>query len=307
VDLIPLTDSAYQLRGGANAGLIVQDRQAVLVDTGLDRDTAKKILRVVESLSLRLAGIVITHAHADHFGGAALLRSRTGAPVCAPGLEAAIVENPLLEPLYLFSGAAPTSDLRHKFTLAEACRVDALLEPGQTAVGPVSLRVIPAPGHAPNQMMIAGGGVCFVADACFAPEILEKHSIPFYVDVIQAAATLDALSSLDGSYAAFVPGHGEAVTSIGPWASANTARLAEIRQAVDQALLEASEFADIVVRTTMRLEVAIDNPVMYYLAQTTVLACLSALEATGAVAARVMGNRLTWLPATQASPRTHLG
>jgi glyoxylase-like metal-dependent hydrolase (beta-lactamase superfamily II) len=294
VELIQLTDSAYQLRGGANAGLIVQDGQAVLVDTGLDRDTAKKILRIVEGLSLRLAGIAITHAHADHFGGAAVLRSRTSAPVYAPALEAAIVSNPLLEPLYLFSGATPPSQLRHKFTLAEACPVDGLLQQGEVNLGGVSIRAIPAPGHAPNQMMIAGGDVCFVADACFAPEILQKHGIPFYVDVTQATATLASLSRLDGTYAAFEPGHGEAVVSIGPWAGENAARLAEIGHAVMEALHEATVLSDILLCATKRLKVAIESPVIYYLTQTTVLACLSALEATGAVAAHVIENRLHW-------------
>ena len=193
MDLISLTSSAYQLRGGSNAGLIAREGRAVLVDTGLDRDAAKKILRHVESLRMKLAAVVITHAHADHFGGAAIVRARTGAPVYAPALEAAVVANPLLEPLYLFSGAAPIAELRHKFTLAEACVVDRILDAGDMAIDGVELRVIPAPGHAPNQMMIAGGDVCFVADACFAPEVLDKHGIPFYVDVDQTAATLSAL------------------------------------------------------------------------------------------------------------------
>jgi glyoxylase-like metal-dependent hydrolase (beta-lactamase superfamily II) len=294
MELIKLTDSAYQLRGGTNAGLIVQDRQAVLVDTGLDRDAAKKILRAIESLHLQLAAIVITHAHADHFGGASFLRSRTGAPVYAPGLEAAIVANPLLEPLYLFSGAAPPPILRHKFTLAEACPVDALVEPGEVVMSGVSIRVIPAPGHSPNQVMIAAGRACFIADACFAPEILQKHGIPFYVDVVQAAATLALLAQLDGLYDAFVPGHGEVVSSIGPWAGDNAARLAEIRQSVAQALRDAAELGDILLSTTKRLKVAIESPVVYYLTQTTVLACLSALEAAGGAAARVIDNRLCW-------------
>jgi glyoxylase-like metal-dependent hydrolase (beta-lactamase superfamily II) len=293
MELIQLTDSAYQLRGGTNAGLIVQESQAVLVDTGLDRDAARKILRAIEGLSLRLGGIVITHAHADHFGGASLLRSRTGAPVYAPGLEAAIVANPLLEPLYLFSGAAPPAALRHKFTLAEACPVDALIEPGEVAIGGVSIRAIPAPGHSPNQMMIAGGGACFVADACFAPEILKKHGIPFYVDVTQAAATLAMLADLDGSYDVFVPGHGEAVSSIRAWAGENAARLAEICQTVAEALHDATELGDILAETTNRLKVAIESPVIYYLTQTTVLACLGALEAAGG-AAQVIENRLHW-------------
>ena len=97
MDLVQLTEAAYQLRGGSNAGLIVQDGRAVLVDTGLDRDTAKKILRHIESLKITLAAVVITHAHADHCGGAATIRARTGAPVYAPALEADVVANPIWE------------------------------------------------------------------------------------------------------------------------------------------------------------------------------------------------------------------
>ena len=105
MELLQLTDTAYHLFGGANAGLILHDRRAVLVDSGLDRDTAKKILRHIESLKITLAAVVITHAHADHCGGAATIRSRTGAPVYAPALEADVVASPIWEPLYLYSGA----------------------------------------------------------------------------------------------------------------------------------------------------------------------------------------------------------
>jgi glyoxylase-like metal-dependent hydrolase (beta-lactamase superfamily II) len=294
---IRLTDAAYQLRGGSNAGLIAQDGRAVLVDSGLDKDTAKKILRIVETLRLRLVAVVVTHAHADHFGGAATVRARSLAPVYAPALEAAIVANPLLEPLYLFSGASPAAEWRHKFVLADACPVDGLLAPGDATLGGVPLKVIAAPGHAPNQVMIAGGGVCFVADACFAPEILRKHGIPFYVDVDQAADTLNALPTLDGKFACFVPGHGEAVPETGPWAAENAARLAEIRQAVAASLREADDLGGILQRTATRLGLQIPNPVVYTLTQTTILACLSALQKAGSAAVRVVDNRLCWTPA----------
>jgi len=296
VELVPLTPDAYHLRGGSNAGLIVQDGRAILVDTGLDKTAAKKILRIVEGLKVQLVAVVITHAHADHFGGAATVRARTGVPVYAPALEAAIVANPLLEPLYLFSGAAPVAELRHKFTLAKACPVDGLLEPGDTTIGDVPIRVIPAPGHAPNQVMIAGGGACFVADACFAPEILAKHGIPFYVDVDQAAETLATLPDLDGAYAAFAPGHGSSVPTIGPWANANATRLAEIRQTVQAALVETSDLGQIIQRTATCLDVTIPDPVIYYLTQTTVLACLGALQAAGTAAVGITDNQLIWNP-----------
>lgn len=294
MDLIPLTPTAYHLRGGSNAGLIVQDDRAVLVDTGLDRDTAKKILRHIEALKVRLGAVIITHAHADHFGGAATIRARTGVPVYAPKLEAAFVENPILEPIYLFSGAMPPVELRHKFTLAEPCPVDGLLGPGEQELGGVSLTAIPASGHAPNQMMIAGGGACFVADAVFAPEILHKHGIPFYVDINQALATLEAVAALDGRYARFVPGHGPAVEQIAPWCAENTARLVEIREAVAGALAESDDVAGIVYGTADRLGMTIPNPAIYWLTQTTIHACLAALQKAGRARVQMVENRLVW-------------
>ena len=59
------------------------------------------------SLNVELAAVIVTHAHADHFGGAGEVKKRTGAPVLAPAFEAAVVENPVLEPVYLFTGAQP--------------------------------------------------------------------------------------------------------------------------------------------------------------------------------------------------------
>jgi len=296
MEAVRLTEFAYQLRGGSNAGLILgpEGADAVLVDTGLDGDTGKKILRLVEGLGLRLSGIVVTHAHADHFGGAALLRERTGVPVYAPALEAAVIANPLLEPLYLFSGAAPIAELRNKFTLAEPCHVDTLLEAGSRVISGVLVEVIPAPGHSPNQMMIAGGGACFLGDACFAPVVLRKHGIPFYVDVRQAAGTLNRLTDMDGRYAAYVPGHGEATVAIGQWAGENAAQLAAVREAVALALAEADQLEEIIRLAAGRLEVVIPNPVVFCLIQTTVLACLSALQAEGRAGVSVTANRLTW-------------
>ncbi len=298
MELIPLTPSAYHLRGGSNAGLIVQDGRALLVDTGLDRDTAKKILRHIEGLKVRLAAVVITHAHADHFGGAALIRARSGAPVYAPALEADVVANPLWEPVYLFSGALPPAELRHKFTLAEGCPVDVRLETGDQVLGDVPLTIIPAPGHAPNQVMIAGGGVCFVADAVFAPEVLHKHGIPFYVDVDQTLASLASLAALDGRYAWFVPGHGPAVAQIAPWCAENAARLKQICEAVAAALAESGEVGELIRRTADRLGATIPNPAIYWLTQTTVNACLAALQRAGRASVQVTENRLVWKLAT---------
>ena len=174
--------------------------------------------------------------------------------------------------------------------------MDGILGTGEQELGGVPLTVIPAPGHAPNQMMVAGGGACFVADGCFAPDVLQKHGIPFYVDIDQTLASLDTLALLDGAYAAFVPGHGPAVPQIAAWATENSTRLVEIREAVDRALAETDVVGQMIQRTADYFGMTIPNPVIYWLTQTTVHACLVSLQRAGRAVVAVEGNRLIWRP-----------
>ena len=51
---------------------------AIVVDPG---DELDRIEAVLERNGLRVTGIIVTHAHIDHIGGAAKLRAKTGAPV----------------------------------------------------------------------------------------------------------------------------------------------------------------------------------------------------------------------------------
>ena len=143
-------------------------------------------------------------------------------------------------------------------------------------------------------MMVAGGGACFVADTCFAPEVLHKHGIPFYVeDIDQTLASLAALAALDGVYAAFVPGHGPAVPQFSV-AAGNTARLLEIREAVAHALAETGDVGQIIRRTANHFGITIPSPAIYWLTQTTVLACLASLQRAGRAGVRVVENALGW-------------
>ena len=55
-----------------------QTREALVVDPG---DETGRILQVLKRHGLTVKGIVITHAHIDHIGGAQKLKKATGAPV----------------------------------------------------------------------------------------------------------------------------------------------------------------------------------------------------------------------------------
>ena len=172
---VELASGVFHLQGGSNMGLVVRDGRGLLIDAGLDKDAARRALRAADELGVALEAVFLTHAHADHFGGAHFLQRRLEVPLVAPALEAAMMENPLIEPLYLFSGAAPIGELRRKFTLAEPCRIDQRVDAGPLEIGPFRLEVVVLPGHAPNQVGVAVGDVFFCADAVFPAETLQKR------------------------------------------------------------------------------------------------------------------------------------
>ncbi len=294
MERIQLTDAVYQLKGGTNVGLVVQGGRALVVDAGLDRDAGRRIARAARQLGVSIEAVVITHAHADHFGGAAEVKRRTGAAVYAPDFEAAIVEHPELEGYYLFSGAYPLVELRHKFILAPGCAVDGRLEPGEQEIAGFVVEAIPAPGHAQNQMMVAWRDVCFAGDAFFQPEVLEKYGIPFYVHVGQARESLERLASLAGRFAWFVPGHGTALREITPVAEANLQRIQRILDLVRAALETPAEATEILASVARAMGISITAPAIYYLSLTTIRACLSVLQSAGEAAVTVVANRAVW-------------
>jgi glyoxylase-like metal-dependent hydrolase (beta-lactamase superfamily II) len=298
MNLVPLADNAYHLRAGSNAGLLVDPaaHRALLVDTGLDRDAARRILKHVDALGVELAAVLITHAHADHFGGAHDIKRRTGATVLAPAFEAAIVENPLLEPTYLYAGARPIRELQDKFILAPACQVDSLLRPGRQQFHGFDLEILPAPGHAHNQVMVGWpqAGICFAADAYFPPQVLDKYGIPFYVDVDQTLNTLAALPALP--YRLFAQGHGDAYPhdQLAAALDYNRQRILAVRQATLEALDEPREAAQVLRHAAGSLGASITQPAIYYLTRTTIHACLNSLRQAGLADLELRDNRLRW-------------
>ena len=71
--------------GMINAFLICQDPCYILVDSGLP-GTEDKVARALERLGKSYSDIsliIITHAHIDHAGNAALLSQHSGAPILA--------------------------------------------------------------------------------------------------------------------------------------------------------------------------------------------------------------------------------
>lgn len=70
----------------------MRGNENLLVDTGLN-STSRELIKILEDLvEGGLAGILITHAHPDHIGGAEEVQSRFGAPIYMHQLELTAIE-----------------------------------------------------------------------------------------------------------------------------------------------------------------------------------------------------------------------
>src|SRR5947208_9285314 len=190
MQIIELQENTWVIQGGANIGVIAHEDRCLIIDSGMDKDTGQDILKQVKKLGLTPTALLITHAHADHFGGAHYLVRQAGLKVYATRVEASVMSSPILEPLYLFAGAQPPGELQHKFFLAKPCPVDIVLSGNEQSVDEVPVSVVSLPGHSVEQVGVAFGNTFFVGDAFLTPEIFGKHGIPFYTHIHSVLETL---------------------------------------------------------------------------------------------------------------------
>jgi hydroxyacylglutathione hydrolase len=173
-------------------------REAVVIDPG---DELDRIRAILDRHRLRVAAIVITHAHIDHIGGAARLRASTGAPVYMNEHDLPLAED--LEAQAAWIGAPAPERPRLDVPVRDGDRVPLAGE---------SFQVLHTPGHTP-------GSICLLApfdNKLIAGDTLFRGSIGRTDlpggDSRQILASIrDQLLPLDDNLIV-VPGHGPLTT-----------------------------------------------------------------------------------------------
>ncbi len=296
MQLIELQENIWVIQGGANIGVIADEDHCLIIDSGMDKDTGQNILKQVKKLGLTPTALLITHAHADHFGGAHYLVRQTGLKVYATRVEASVMSSPILEPLYLFGGAQPPRELQHKFFLAKPCMADVILEGNEQSVDQIPLDVISLPGH--------------------------SNHIPFYTDIQEGLKTLSylktfvndattssaiALSQLSGStlktkttpFKLVVAGHGGINSTPDQFnlvIDYTVQRLESILEQVRNSLAhgEPRSTTDVLSSVAAAHGATITTLPQHALYNTTIQAALSALYAQGEIQPIFQDNYLLW-------------
>lgn len=287
-----LSEHVYYLPGGVNAAVVTNGSgEAVLVDTGQDKDSGRKLRNACESLNVTPVAIINTHAHADHFGGNDYLLRQVDVPVYAPPLEANLMQSPLLEPIYLFNGAKPLSEMMSKWLLAKPSRVDTVLTPGPLEIAGITFEVIDTSGHAHVHYSLLVDGVLLAADAIFGKSLLDKYPLPFGQDISKQRASAARLADYDAKV--ILPGHGEPTENIRDLVAANLEAFDHAANVVYNACQGGSS-ADVLRLTCDSLGINMTDIPRYTLNLCTVTAYLSYLRDDGKITPVLNNNQLVW-------------
>lgn len=142
-------------------------RQCAIVDPVLDYEersgctatrSADAILAHVERRGLKIAWILDTHPHADHFSAAGYLKQRSGAPTA--------IGEKVIEVQKLWRGFYNRPDFP-----ADGSQWDRLFADGERfAIGDLDARVMFSPGHTLASITYVVEDAAFVHDTLFMPD-----------------------------------------------------------------------------------------------------------------------------------------
>ena len=135
-----------------------ETREGAIVDPGAD---AKRILKKVEELGLKIVAVILTHGHIDHIGALSDVREATGAPVMIHADDA---------PQLTDAGKNLSVYVGSKVSTKAAVRL--LQDNDKIEVGKITLEVIHTPGHTRGGISIkCAPEILITGDTLFAGSI----------------------------------------------------------------------------------------------------------------------------------------
>ncbi|MBP3628054.1 MAG: MBL fold metallo-hydrolase [Anaerotignum sp.] len=293
-ELVQVAENTYYINSPSKIGVYrVSNEDVWLIDSGNDKDAGRKIQKILDAQSWKLTAIINTHSNADHDGGNTLLQNRLNCAVYSTPMENIIVENPILEPTFLYGGY-PFKKLRSKFLMATPSKAQDIA----TAKLPEGMEYFRLPGHFWDMIGVkTPDDVYFLADCIFGENTVNKYHISFFYDIAAQFETLNMVEKLEGKL--FIPAHAEPMEDIKPLVKLNRDKSLEILNVLLELCKEPMHFELILKKVFEHYALTMDHA-QYVLVGSTIRSYLAYLCDNGKVENYVEDNLLLWKTVTEA-------
>jgi glyoxylase-like metal-dependent hydrolase (beta-lactamase superfamily II) len=259
----------------------------ILIDSGIDKETGKKILKIFAEKNWTLEIIINTHSNADHIGGNKLLSERTSCKIYSTPLESAFCKYPVLETSFLYGGF-PNKKLRNKFLFAEPSNVNDIAEMPL----PPGMDIIPLKGHFFDMIGVkTPDDICFLADCVSSQSVIDKYHIAFIYDVAEYLNSLDMVETLKGKL--FIPSHADAVSGMKALCEINRKKVLEIIESIKSICEKPIAFEELLKSLFDKYNLTMDFN-QYVLVGSTVRSYLSYMLDNQILNAEFIENKLLW-------------
>jgi len=287
-ELVQVAENTYYINSPSKIGVYrVSDDDVWLIDSGNDKDAGRKIQKILDAQGWKLTAIINTHSNADHDGGNTLLQNRLNCAIYTTPMELAVVENPILEPSFLYGGY-PFKKLRNKFLMATPSKAQDIAE----AKLPEGMEYFRLPGHFWDMIGVkTPDDVYFLADCIFGEGTVNKYHISFFYDIAAQFETLDMVEKLEGKL--FIPAHAEPMEDIKPLVALNRNKSLEILGLLLELCQTPMPFEHILQKVFAHYQLTMDYG-QYVLVGSTIRSYLSYLADQGKAECYVEDNMLLW-------------
>lgn len=287
-ELVQVSEKCYFIESPSKVGIYRQNEKDVyLIDSGSDKGSAKRTLRICNEQGWNIKGIINTHAHADHIGGNAYIQEITGCDIFCSTLDIPFIKHTLINPLHIYGGYFP-QDLRHKFFLAESSEPKDISSPDF----PHELKIYDISGHSLGMIaIVTPDNVAFVGDIVCSEFILKKYGITYLLDIKKHLQSLEFVLNMDVD--TFIMSHVETVNDIKPLIELNRNKIFEIADKITELCETPKTFEAILSELFYTYELSM-NFKQHSLVGSTVRSYLSFLKEDGKLQTIVENNYLLW-------------
>ncbi len=287
-ELVKVTDCCYYIESPSKVGIYKRnDTDVYLIDSGSDKNSAKKTLRICGEQGWVIKGIINTHAHADHIGGNAYIQEKTGCDIFCSTIDRPFIEHPIINPLHIYGGYIP-QEMEHKFFLAKK----SVTKDISSTDFPSELKTYDISGHSLGMIaIVTPDNVAFVGDIVSSEEIIKKYGITYLLDIKKHLISLDFVENMSADK--FIMSHVETVDDIKPLIKLNRDKLYEICDMILAMLKEPLTFEVLLQKLFYHYELRMSIR-QHSLVGSTVRSYLSYLKNEGKVDVVIDDNLILW-------------